>query len=62
MDRPEVVKPFVRLSKKKTRGTGLGLAIVSRIMRLHGGELHIVDAPKGGASVQLVWQRARTDK
>ena len=36
-DRPKVVKPFVRLGKKKTKGTGLGLAIVSRIMRLHGG-------------------------
>jgi len=58
-DRPEVIKPFVRLSTKKTKGTGLGLAIVSRIMRLHGGRLHILDAPDGGASVQLVWQNAK---
>lgn len=57
-DRPRVIKPFVRLSKKKTEGTGLGLAIVSRIMRLHGGRLHLLDAPTGGASVQLVWQSA----
>ncbi len=57
-DRPKVIKPFVRLAKKKTKGTGLGLAIVSRIMRLHGGELHIVDAPQGGASVQLAWKNA----
>jgi two-component system sensor histidine kinase RstB len=57
-DRPKVIKPFVRLAKKKTKGTGLGLAIVSRIMRLHGGKLHIVDAPQGGASVQLAWKNA----
>jgi two-component system, OmpR family, sensor histidine kinase RstB len=56
LDRPKVVKPFVRLSTKKTRGTGLGLAIVTRIMNLHQGKLHIVDAPAGGASIQLVWK------
>ncbi|MET0414262.1 MAG: ATP-binding protein [Polyangiaceae bacterium] len=58
-DRLQVVKPFVRLGKKKTRGTGLGLAIVTRIMALHGGRLHIVDAPGGGASMQLVWKNAQ---
>jgi signal transduction histidine kinase len=56
LDRPKVIKPFVRLSTKKTRGTGLGLAIVTRIMALHQGKLHIVDAPTGGASIQLVWK------
>ena len=56
LDRPKVIKPFVRLSAKKTRGTGLGLAIVTRIMNLHQGKLHIVDAPTGGASIQLVWK------
>lgn len=58
VDRPKVIKPFVRLSTKKTRGTGLGLAIVTRIMNLHQGKLHIVDAPAGGASIQLVWKNA----
>ena len=61
-DRPKVIKPFVRLSKRKTKGTGLGLAIVSRIMRLHGGALHIVDAPAGGASVQLTWNNAEPQR
>jgi two-component system sensor histidine kinase RstB len=56
LDRPKVIKPFVRLSTKKIRGTGLGLAIVTRIMNLHEGKLHIVDAPAGGASIQLVWK------
>lgn len=59
LDRPKVIKPFVRLAKKKTRGTGLGLAIVSRIMKLHEGRLHILNAPSGGASIQLVWKNAR---
>ena len=58
LDRPKVIKPFVRLSTKKVRGTGLGLAIVTRIMNLHQGKLHIVDAPTGGASIQLVWKNA----
>jgi two-component system sensor histidine kinase RstB len=57
-DRPRVIKPFVRVASKKTRGTGLGLAIVKRIMNLHQGSLHIVDAPTGGASIQLVWKKA----
>jgi signal transduction histidine kinase len=56
LDRPKVIKPFVRLSTKKAHGTGLGLAIVTRIMNLHQGKLHIVDAPAGGASIQLVWK------
>ena len=56
LDRPKVIKPFVRLATKKPRGTGLGLAIVTRIMNLHQGRLHIVDAPTGGASIQLVWK------
>lgn len=56
-DRPRVIKPFVRLDTggRKPRGTGLGLAIVTRIMRLHHGCLHLVDAPRGGASCQLMW-------
>lgn len=58
-ERPQVIKPFVRLERgnRKVRGTGLGLAIVTRIMRLHHSSLHLVDAPRGGASCQLVWNR-----
>jgi two-component system sensor histidine kinase RstB len=58
-ERPRVVKPFVRLERggRQVRGTGLGLAIVTRIMRLHQSNLHIVDAPRGGASCQLVWNQ-----
>jgi two-component system sensor histidine kinase RstB len=57
--RPQVIKPFVRLERggRQVRGTGLGLAIVTRIMRLHHSSLHLVDAPRGGASCQLVWNQ-----
>ncbi|MDD9937787.1 MAG: ATP-binding protein [Myxococcales bacterium] len=62
-ERPRVLQPFVRLdaSNQTARGTGLGLAIVSRIMRLHQGALHIVAAPSGGTSCQLVWPRGRDE-
>jgi hypothetical protein len=33
---------------------------VSRIMKLHSGRLHILNAPSGGASIQLVWKNARS--
>jgi two-component system sensor histidine kinase RstB len=58
-ERPQVIKPFVRLERggRQVRGTGLGLAIVTRIMRLHHSSLHLVDAPRGGASCQLVWNQ-----
>lgn len=60
--RLRVVKPFIRLAKKDTPGTGLGLAIVARIMALHQGRLHLLDAPSGGASVQLVWKSAEPEE
>jgi signal transduction histidine kinase len=58
-ERPLVIKPFVRFERgnRQVRGTGLGLAIVTRIMRLHHSSLHVVDAPRGGASCQLVWNQ-----
>jgi two-component system, OmpR family, sensor histidine kinase RstB len=58
-ERPQVIKPFVRFERgnRQVRGTGLGLAIVTRIMRLHHSSLHVVDAPRGGASCQLVWNQ-----
>ena len=46
LDRPKVIRPFVRLAKKKAKGTGLGLAIVSRIMRLHDGSLHLAQGQR----------------
>jgi nitrogen fixation/metabolism regulation signal transduction histidine kinase len=37
----------------KPKGTGLGLAIVRRIVEEHGGEVHVDNAPQGGARVRI---------
>ncbi len=34
-------------------GTGLGLAIVLSVVREHGGQVHVVSPPKGGAVFQI---------
>lgn len=48
IDRAQLLEPYVT---KRDKGTGLGLAIVSKIVQDHSGELHLVDAPGGGARV-----------
>jgi len=45
-----IFEPFV--STKET-GIGLGLAISSRIVRWHGGELHVANLPERGASFSV---------
>jgi len=34
-------------------GTGLGLFMVRGIVRAHGGEISIVDAPEGGTMLRV---------
>ena len=49
--REEAFRPFIRLEPSRnptTGGTGLGLAISRDIVRGHGGELSLSDAPTGG--------------
>ena len=36
-------------------GSGLGLYIVNGLVRAHGGELAISDAPGGGARIVVDW-------
>lgn len=51
-DRERVFERFVRLDEARSRdagGSGLGLAIVREIVRAHGGEVRVEDAPSGGA-------------
>jgi len=36
-------------------GSGLGMYIVNGLVRVHGGELTILDAPGGGARIQVDW-------
>jgi two-component system osmolarity sensor histidine kinase EnvZ len=56
--RNDVFKPFFRLESSRnpqTGGTGLGLTIARDVVRGHGGELSLEDAPGGGlrARVQI---------
>jgi signal transduction histidine kinase len=48
--RERVFAPFVRLSDRideGVSGTGMGLSIARDLARLHGGDLAVVDSPKG---------------
>ena len=51
----EVVKPFVRDDRARSRytGAGLGLTIAERIARLHGGALNLANREGGGLQVTV---------
>ena len=54
--RDEVFRPFRRLEESRnpeTGGSGLGLAIARDVMRSHGGEITLSDAPMGGLRALL---------
>jgi len=54
--REDVFKPFFRLESSRnpaTGGTGLGLAIARDIVRSHGGDIELGDAPTGGLRVRV---------
>ena len=54
--REEVFKPFFRLDQSRnpdTGGTGLGLTIARDVLRSHGGDLSLEDAPGGGLRARL---------
>ena len=47
---------FTKFWKHGTRGgTGLGMYIVNGLVRVHGGELTVTDAPGGGARIVVDW-------
>ncbi len=57
-DRERVFQAFTRLDASRSRdsgGHGLGLAIVRRVADWHGGRVHVIDAPLGGARLTLCW-------
>jgi len=54
--REEVFKPFYRLDVARNLdvgGTGLGLTIARDVMRGHGGDLRLEQAPLGGVRARL---------
>jgi signal transduction histidine kinase len=51
-NRERVFEPMVR-GTTRVDGVGLGLAICARVVRAHGGDIGIDDAPDGGACVWL---------
>jgi two-component system osmolarity sensor histidine kinase EnvZ len=54
--REDVFKPFFRLDSSRnpeTGGTGLGLTIARDIIRNHGGDLTLEDAPIGGLRARI---------
>ncbi len=55
-NREDVFKPFFRLDSSRnpeTGGTGLGLTIARDIIRNHGGDLTLEDAPIGGLRARI---------
>ena len=58
----DIFRPFYRVDRarsKETGGFGVGLAITERAVRLHGGDLHAVNRPGGGATIRISFPRLR---
>ena len=51
-DRARIFEPFYRLATRG-RGFGLGLNLVQDIVRLHHGQVSVLDGPAGGASFRM---------
>jgi two-component system, OmpR family, sensor histidine kinase CpxA len=52
----QIFHPFYRLAAARDRqsgGAGLGLAIASRVVKLHGGKIHALNASGGGLRVDI---------
>ncbi len=60
--RNSIFDPF--FSTKGSRGTGLGLAVTQKIIREHGGDLTVGDAPSGGARFHITlpaWRKSEEE-
>lgn len=59
--RDHVFEPFYRLDASRNlddSGSGLGLTIAKQVVMEHGGEITLVDSPKGGLRVQVILPKA----
>ncbi len=55
-EREEVFRPFYRLDSARspdTAGSGLGLTISRDVLRAHGGDLTLEEAPQGGVRARI---------
>ena len=55
--REDVFRPFFRLEESRNRetgGSGLGLAVARSIVRRHGGDIFLEDAPDAGLLVRII--------
>jgi signal transduction histidine kinase len=57
-ERAQIFEPFRRL-RAGGRGAGLGLDLVQTIMRLHGGQVEVTEAPSGGACMCMVFPKVQ---
>jgi len=60
-----VFQPFYRLEPSRCRstgGNGLGLAIARNMIRLHGGDISLSNAPDGGLEVCVTLPRRETNQ
>ena len=58
----KVFEPFYRIEDSRSRttgGTGLGLAIARQSARTHGGDVTLINRPRGAPEAQLRLQRSR---
>jgi two-component system phosphate regulon sensor histidine kinase PhoR len=55
-DLTRVFERFYRVDKSRSGpgGTGLGLSIVKHLVELHGGQVTVVNGPRGGAVFTVV--------
>ena len=55
-----VFERFYRVDKshsKEVGGTGLGLSIVKHAAAIHGGEIHLISAPKYGTTITITFPK-----
>jgi two-component system osmolarity sensor histidine kinase EnvZ len=55
-DISRLLRPFTRMdsARGQANGAGLGLAIVDRIVKRHGGQLHLFNRDSGGLVAQII--------